>query len=81
MPKTKTVSRTTTAPDLPPEGTQVLFTVRDGVWAAAVSVPVEEFGLPQTVKPADLTNDAQRTRVTNAIEHVYDAAMRGAGFA
>ncbi|MBL8684433.1 MAG: hypothetical protein JNK05_34990 [Myxococcales bacterium] len=81
MPKTKTISRTATAPDLPPEGTQVILTVRDGVWVAAVTVPVEEFGLPQTVRPADLANDAQRTRVTNALENVYDAAMRGAGFA
>lgn len=80
MARTKTVSRSTTAPDLPPEGTQVTFTLREGAWVAVVMVPVEEYGLPQTVRPAQLATDAQRTRVDKVLEDVYDAAMKAAGF-
>jgi hypothetical protein len=81
MPRNKPINITLTAPDNAPEGTRIELVRRDGAWVATVTTPINETTtLREVVQPAGLLNDAQRTRVENVIEHLYDAAMRGAGY-
>lgn len=81
MPRNKPINITLTAPDNAPDGTRIELVRRDGAWVATVTTPIDaSTTLREVVQPAGLVNDTQRTRVENVIEHLYDAAMRGAGY-
>lgn len=81
MARTRAVNITFNAPDNSPDGTVIHIERRDGVWVATVVTPVDaDTTVRQVVRPEGLASDTQRTRVENVIEHLYDAAMRGAGY-
>lgn len=81
MPRNKPVNITLTAPDNAPDGTRIELVRRDGTWVATLTTQIDaSTTLREVVHPAGLANEAQRTKAEAVIEHLYDAAMRGAGY-